>query len=244
LTNQREYVERVASTYRATVLGRIIQRSGFLTHDLNMDRPSPHNWTAEPTSVGDVVQLGLWLARNGYTECLDDAERLVRCRLLPCQITESPGLKPAVADDADEHRDLDRRVVGAYGGMHQPHWGKNPVTDITCAVLHTLTDVYRHVAVRTPAGLAVYFHLDYEDDRIRIHSQRGEGAEVTIQMKSSQNALIRLPGWTPRDSVRLLVNGTPVNPMWLGRFVYVSHELLPGTIVLRYGLPVQKLTEQ
>ena len=72
LTNQRDYIERVAVTFRQTVLGRLIKRSGYIRENPKMEG------RAEPSSVGDVAQLGLWLARHGYTEFLDDTERLVQ----------------------------------------------------------------------------------------------------------------------------------------------------------------------
>lgn len=238
LTNQREYIERVAVTYRTTVLGRFIRKSGLIGHGLY--DPS----LAEPASTGDVVQLGLWLARNGYTEFLDDAERLVRACLLPSQIVQRPELKPDVDDGADQHTNLSARAVGAYGGMHPRFWGKNPTTDITCAVLHSLVDVYQHIAVSAPAGLTVNFHFDYEDHRVRLRSERQENARVSIEVKNRENVWIRIPAWAPKGSVHLTVNGKPCDEIRVGMFACIPRDLLPGTIELRYGLPVHKEVER
>ena len=238
LTNQREYIERVAAPYRTTVLGRFITRSGVIGHGLY--DPS----LAEPASTGDAVQLGLWLARNGYTEFLDDAERLVRACLLPSQIVQKPELKPAVDDGADQHTNLSARSVGGYGGMHPPFWGKNPTTDITSAVLHTLVDVYQHIAVSAPAGLTVNFHFDYEDDRVRIRSERQEKAQVFIEPKARENVLVRIPSWAPPNSVRLTVNGKACDPIAVGTFACIPRDLLPATIELQYDLPVRKGIER
>jgi len=200
--------------------------------------------TAEPTSVGDVAQLGLWLAQHGFTEFLDDCERLVECRLLPCQIIQSPGLKPDVDDGADNHANLDARGIGAYGGMHGPKWGKNPVTDITCAVLHSVADIFRHIAVPSPAGLKVNCHFDYEDHNVRIKSERGEQATVTIVPKIHESILVRIPGWAPGETVRLTVNDISFEPTKFRNFAYVPRDVLPGTVILRYGLPLQKAVEK
>jgi len=237
LTSQHEYVERIAATYRTTVLGRFIRKSGLIGHGLY----NPE--LAEPASTGDAVQLGLWLARNGYTEFLDDAERLVRACLLPSQIVQKPELKPAVDDGADLHTNLSARAVGAYGGMHPPFWGKNPTTDITSAVLHTLVDVYQHIAVSAPAGLTVNFHFDYEDDRVRIHSKRQEKGQVSIEPKVHENVLVRIPSWAPPNSVRLTVNGKACDPIVVGAFAFIPRDLLPATIELEYDLPVRKEIE-
>ena len=89
LTGQHEYIDTVAATYRKTVRTRL-KPSGFISHDMDKDRKG------ETTSPGDAAQLALWLAaRHGYAEFFDDVERIVRARLLPCQITATPGLKRA-----------------------------------------------------------------------------------------------------------------------------------------------------
>ncbi|MEP7364816.1 MAG: hypothetical protein ABI972_16295, partial [Acidobacteriota bacterium] len=238
VTNQREYIDHVAATYRKTVLGTLIKQSGYIAHDLSTEG------IAEPSSVGDIVQLGLSLSRHGYPEFLDVADRLVRCRLLPCQITQVPGLKPHGDYEGDEVRDIAGRTVGAYGGMHQPQWAKRPITDITCAVLHSMVDVYRNIAVRTAAGLTVNFHFTYQDPNLRITNTRGRDASVTIELSRRENLLVRIPRWTPPDSVRISVNGSPVDFKSIGDFAYISREVLPGKIVLQYALPLHTEVEE
>jgi hypothetical protein len=237
ITNQREYIELVAATYRTTVLGRLLKPSGYITHDLATES------VAEPSSVGDIIQLGLWLSRHGYTEFLDDCERLVRCRLLPCQITEVPKLKPHPAYKGDEGRDVAARAVGAFGGLHKPQWGKRPITDITCAVLHSMVDVYRHIAVRSDAGLTINFHLTYQDSDLRIASSRETDASVAIEPRRRENLLVRIPGWTPAGSVRIRVNGVPLEFRSIGRFAYIPREVLPATVVMQYDLPIRTEVE-
>jgi hypothetical protein len=216
-----------------------------------------------------VAQLALWLgARHGYAEFLDDVERIVRVRLLPSQIMpgECPPITPdrglanvavfpngeAVEADAesannqektkDLTRDLDRRVVGGYGGVHQrPHGHKISTLDVTAANVHSLVDIYNHIAVRDPDGIKVYFHFDFESEVIEIKSVRTRTARVTIEPKiESENVLVRIPRWTPPRSVRVSVDGKSLDltGIKIGDFVLISKELLPGEIVLTYDLPV------
>ena len=118
LTGQREYLQRVAETYRVTV-PRAVLESGFACHDLWKDDPN----RGEVGSTSDATQLALWIARDGgATELLDDVERLTRARLVPAQITASPPIRAADEDragqGADEFACLDERIIGAIGGMH------------------------------------------------------------------------------------------------------------------------------
>jgi len=109
---------------------------------------------------------------------------------------------------------------------------------VTAADIHTLTDVYRHIALRTAAGIKVYFHFDYEDENIRIESVRREAAKVTITANVRDNILIRLPRWTPADSVKLTIAGQPVALVKIGDFALLARDRLPGAIVLTYALPI------
>ncbi|KKL48048.1 hypothetical protein LCGC14_2329440, partial [marine sediment metagenome] len=238
LTGQREYIDTVAATYRKTVRTRL-KKSGFISHDMDKD------YMGEPTSPGDAAQLALWLAtRHDYTEFFDDVERIVRARLIPCQITETPSLKQ------EELRPL---LIGAYGGMHtEAHAGKIATTDVTAAVTHTLVDVYRHIAEPSDTTLKINFHFDYEDQHVRIVSKRAKSATVTIAAKHHKNALIRIPRWAlrplvggpPRQSVILKVAGEPIDLLMLGDYALVPKDRLPGTIELTYALPVSTESER
>ena len=237
MSGQRQYIDPLPSTFRVAV-SQMVKESGFAAHDIGT------NTRSEVTSPGDAVQLGLWLARHGYSEFMDDAERLVRARLIPSQIRESPGLHPAVEDENDEHSNLDERIVGGYGGVHtEPHAGKRNVTDVTAAVLHTLIDVYRHIVVRDQAGLWIFFHFDYEDERIRISSKRQHTATLTIVVNTRENVLIRIPRWTPAESVQLTVNGRRIPLKMIGDFALTKPPTVPCEIVLQHALPIRQTHE-
>ena len=235
LTRQHEYIERIAKTYAVTVRTHVKQ-SGFISHDWGSEI------RGETTSPGDAAQLAVWLARLGYSEFLDDAERIVRARILPSQITKSLGLQPVDGEDAPA--DLDNLAVGAFGGMHRyPHGGIRPTTDITAADLHTLCDIYCHIAEETDLGMVVNFHFDYEDERVRIESSRGSAGWLVIQPKIARPLAVRIPAWAPRNSVKLTVRGRAESLSWAGPFLIVSAPDALAQIEVGYDLPVQTLDE-
>ncbi len=235
LTRQQAYVHRIAKTYANTVRSAV-KGSGFISHDWGNDD------TGEPTSPGDAAQLALWLARVGYAEFLDDAERIVRARLLPSQITEPLGLGPLDADDAPA--DLDGLAVGAFGGMHaRTHGGKRPTTDITAAILHTLCDIHSHIVEKTAFGLVVNFHFDYEDARMRIETTREDVGRLVIEPKIREPLSIRMPAWTPIDSVKVALNGRPIDFTPVGRFAILPPQDPPARISVEYALPARSIEE-
>ena len=231
LTGQHEYIDAVLATYRVTVK-RIVRESGYACHDLEQV-PGKVTNVPECSSPGDAAQLAMWLAiRRGYTEFLDDAERWVRARIVPGQIREEQA--------KDANGTVDKRMLGGWGAYREPQGGGMSYTDVTAAVLHTLCDIYRHIAVRSDTGLTVNFHFNYEDNNIRIVSQRTDEAKVTVTPKERNNVLIRIPRWTPRESVQITVCGKPVPLTMIGDFVYVPRTSLSEQpeIVVCYGLPV------
>ncbi len=243
LTGRREYIDAVAATFRKTVRDGFVKRSGFSPHDIG-------GRTGETASTGDAAQIALWLGtRHGYGEFLDDAARLLRCRIVPSQLTNCPVLRakapPAEHAHEDRYRNVERRIIGAYGGCHRhPHAGKSCVTDVTSAVLHTVVDFYNHIASRTENGIKVHFHLDLDDELLRMTSTRRRSAKVTIVPKVTDNVLIRIPRWTPRVSVRITVDGRPIKLSIVDDYARVPRSVLPGQIVLTYDLPVSTHTEK
>jgi len=255
VTGQRKYVEAVEKTYRVGIQ-KIVKKSGLTTHDLGREGG------ADVASASDAAIIALWLAIHaGYPEYLDDVERLVRARMVPSQILESPKLtsKIDLSQKDKEHTsvspdgrvayldfpsDMQQRIIGALGICTEPHAGKLSVTDVTAAILQSMIDIYRHIAVKDEKGLTVYFHLDYEDENIEVRSVRAKSARVTIRVKQKNDLRIRVPRWTPRESVEVSIAGQSVPPKIVHDFLRIPGDMLEGEVVLTYGLPVRKETER
>ncbi len=234
LTRQREYVDAVNATYRRSLWQHHITESGWTPHDLGKTRfpNASGDPVAETASCGDVVQLALWLAlRCGQYELLDDVERLVRSRLLPAQITEDD-----LADPGNAGARLGPRQLGGWG-VHGAPYGKGCILDVLAAVLHTLTDVYGHIASRDGIGLAVHLHFSYSGKDVDVEYARDQDACLVVKPKAAGPVAIRIPGWVPRDSLQLSVDGAASLPKLIGPYVFVA-EGEPGRVItLRYPLP-------
>jgi hypothetical protein len=237
VTRQREYIERVAAAYRVNV-PRVVFESGYTSH--NMVEES----FGETTSPGDAAQLALWLTLEGYSGFLDDADRLVRSRILPSQILETPRLTPVSTAKGDIVHNLDQRIIGGYGGCHfHPHGAKRAVTDVTAADVHTLIDIYKHIAVQRGSTTEIFFHLNYDDSHVQISSGRGVRAELRITPKQDTALSIRVPQWTPKESVLLQIENQPIAPVFAGHFVHAGQVAAGTTIIMEYDLPVRRVTE-
>ncbi|MFN8448805.1 MAG: hypothetical protein U0521_09490 [Anaerolineae bacterium] len=237
LTRQHEYVERVAAAYQVNV-PRVVYESGYTSH--NMVEES----FGETTSPGDAAQLALWLAQAGYGDYLDDADRLVRSRILPSQILDTPRLNPVSDSGGDVVKNLEQRIVGGYGGCHHhPHGGKRAVTDVTAADVHTLIDIYQHVAVSDGDLLEIFFHMDYEDSRVRVAAERDTSGRLIVTPQQDTVLAVRVPHWTPRDSIHFRAGDEQLQPMHAGHFAHVGRVAAGTTVVMDYALPIRKATE-
>ena len=235
-TGQRQYMNRVDATYRNAV-AKMITPSGVIPHDID-------GGATEVASAGDVAQLALWLHdQTKNADFLDDVERIVRSRLLPSQITEPPPLVPTREGSADEVRDLSSRMVGAIGGCAGHTWGKSCITDITASALQTLIDVYHHIAERDEEGIWIRLHFDCEREYVRVRSTRGEDARLSIQVSGEEDLFVRVPGWVPADSAKLLVDGKPAPVRRQGAYVAIPGSPDGLQVELRYALPRRTTTE-
>jgi hypothetical protein len=232
LTGQYEYIDAVQATYSVTVR-RIVRESGYANHDLEQI-PGKVTSIPECSSPGDASQLAMWLAlRRGYTDFLDDAERWIRARIVPGQITEEQAVDPTGT--------VDKRFKGGWGASREPQGAMMSYPDVTAAVLHTLCDIYKHVAVRNESDLTVNFHFNYEDKNISIVSQRTNQGKVTVIPKEQINLLIRIPRWTPPESVQIIVCGKTHQIKMIGDFAYIPRTAMTERpeIVVSYGLPAK-----
>ena len=119
------------------------------------------------------------------------------------------------------------------------------IYDVLAAVVHSLSDLYEHTLVKDQRGISLLWHFDYEDDQLRVTHSRSDEAVVRIEPKTARPLRIRIPAWTPADSLLVSVGGCVVHPPHLGAFIYLDSELVQNCepITLHYALPVRTTEE-
>ena len=240
LTHQAEYIDVVVRTYQSAIPS-LVNQCGWVAHDLGKNRfqDESGNPLANTESTGAAIRLALWLALyTDHAETYDDVERLVRARIFPSQTT-------AADVQSNPGVDIPPQQVGGWGGNRYPHAGKGYNPSGTAEIVHTLSAVYRHISARDEAGLTVYMHFDYADANVEITTNRTKEATLTVSPRVHDNVRIRVPGWAPRETLQIAIDGHPISPRMIGSFACIPKELLRvgSQIVLRYVLPTRRTTE-
>lgn len=231
--HEPQYVDAVAKTYRNGLWGTTISYSGWTPHDLGKLRFPNEDGdpVGEHGSCADVLVLALWLGlRAGQTDLLDDAERLIRARLLPSQMADSNN----------------PRNDGAWGVYGHP-FGYGSILDVFAAVLHALVDVDARTVSALPDGTcSVNLHFTCDTPLASVVAKRGEAATVTVTPKRDARLRVRVPAWAPRDSVRISVGDKALMLRWDGSWLVMdAADVSVGrAVVVQYGLPEKETTEE
>jgi hypothetical protein len=261
LSGQQEYIDVVDRTYGVGVQ-ELVRESGYVCHD--MDKQTG----GDPASLADAACIALWLTRNGRGPYFDDVTRMARSRLLPCQITDCPRLgrmELERSDDGERCRymnpvsremrevpaamirypdKLEEIIIGAYGGIHaETHGAKYSTIDVTCSTLQGMTEIYGGVVDDREDEIVVNLHFDYEDGLVAIQATQAETARIEVTRKDARPVRIRVPGWTPAESVKLVVDGELPGTAVPGSYGCVPGDERRGTILLEYALPERKTVE-
>jgi hypothetical protein len=237
--NQQDRLDLLYATYKNAVRP-MITRSGFITHDIG------DTYGGDIASAGDIAHIAMLLwDRFNDVSLLDDAERIVRARLLPAQVIAPMPITPLKDTDSDAHHDLPTRFVGAIGGSVGHVKGQSCVTDFTASALHSLIELWQRTVDTTDSHVRVNFHFDRDLPDVQVKSvRRATEACVTIHSNNpNKDLLIRVPTWTPAESLHINVNSQPLEPVQQNGFLHIASSGLPLQVEMRYCLPEHTDTE-
>ena len=245
LTRSARLMERVRAFYDNGLndirdpLGWVIESSA---ENADPDR-------GEVNNTGDIVETALILGQWGYPQYFEDAERILRCHLLPSQLRDTSFIRePANPENEDGKRNVAGRHLGAFG--FPAPYGHKPLDaqsisfnmDIVGGSVGSLCEVYRQAVESSPAGHFVHLHFDRETDAVAVESPYTH-SRMRVRVKTPGPLYVRLPSWVPAREVvvdppggsprcfqgYLVVSQPPVN-----RWINIQFELAEREIVLNH----------
>ncbi|MEZ4731521.1 MAG: hypothetical protein R3E79_30755 [Caldilineaceae bacterium] len=242
LTQDAGLMERVRIFYD-NGLWQIRDELGWVV-ELSSDEADPDK--GECNNTGDIVETALILGRWGYPHYYHDAERMVRCHLLPAQLRDvSFIVDPPNPNGEDGKRHVAARHVGAFG--FPAPYGHEPVgadyisfnMDIVGGAVASLCEVYRAVTHFDTAGHWVNLLFDHETAAIQVESPYTHPA-LRVRVKKPAPLLVRLPPWVEPHQIELSGVTTPLQVT--NSYLYLPEPPVNRWVSIRFPLATQTLT--
>jgi hypothetical protein len=201
----------------------------------------------EINNTGDILETAFILAKWGYTEYYNHAERILRAHLLPAQLRDISFIKePLNPKKEDGKRGVAERHRGAFGFPapygHRP-LGNKMISfnmDIVGGGVGSLCEAYRSIYAFKHSAHYVNLLFDYDSESLRIESPYTHDA-LSVYVKKQAPIFIRIPAFADRSK---LVAGEPyvfngdylliTNPP-LNKKISIKFDLKETNITLRYG---------
>ena len=176
---------------------------------MESSREGSHLDQGEGNNTGDLVETALILGRWGWPDYYEDAERMVRCHLLPAQLRDISWIKePPNPDGLDCLRDVAERNRGAWG--FPAPYGLQPIgakgmgfhMDIVGGVVGSLCEVYRQIVRSDEAGHWVDLHFDHETSAVAVESPYTHES-LRVRVRDGRAVFVRIPSWVDPDGLSL-----------------------------------------
>ena len=245
LTDDAALMERVRRFYDSGMwelrdeLGWAVEK----THEARTLRPD----RGEVNTTGDLVETALILGRSGMPHYFEDAERMLRCHVLPAQLRDTSFIiEPADPAGVDGKRDVAHRLRGAFG--FPAPYGHEPLElegrdvafhlDIVGGTVGSLCEAHRWATRYDDAGHHVDLLFDHETDAVRVQSVYTHDA-LTVTLKKSGPLWIRVPSWVKggRLSVEGAIGATCID----GDYLFTANQPVGRAVRVHYDLPIRNL---
>jgi hypothetical protein len=202
----------------------------------------------EGNNSGDMLETALVLGRRGYPQYYHDAERMLRCTLLPSQLRDNSFLSDSPnPENLDRLRNAADRHLGAFG-MPAPYGflvaGKERDSiiypmDVVGSVVSSLCAACLEIARWDKGAHWVNLLFDRETPHLRLESPYTHDA-LRITLKQYGPLFVRLPPWLALDEVR--VEGANGQPFLTNGYLFLAQPPVSAPITLRFPLKESSLT--
>ena len=210
--------------------------------DWSMDRvASSFGWVSERAhgpeggsetcAIADALEIAVTLAGQGFPECWDVAERIVRNHLVESQCPETGGFSGhTMPNDYCWRHTSTGEIEHHVGGCCSP------------AGIRGLWLAWVRCVTRSGNTVTVNFPWDRESKWVEIRSGLPEDGILRIRMKDPRMLRVRLPGWVTRGNATVMLNDGEASPKWEGDYACFEG-LRPGDeVALRF--PVAERREK
>jgi len=199
----------------------------------------------EMNNTGDIIETALILGDWGYTDYYGDAERILRCHLLPSQLRDVSFIKePANPNKSDGKINVGPRLQGAWGFPapfgHEPLENKKIRfnLDVVGGTVASLCETYRSLSSVKENVLSINLLFDQDNENVKVTSPYPSNT-IEILPKTSMPLYVRIPAWVSRNNIK--ISGTEVDPIWTNGYCMFPSVNTGKPISISMPLRVQTL---
>ena len=199
----------------------------------------------EMNNTGDILETALILGRWGYSEYYHDAERILRCHLLPAQLRDISFVRePDNPEGIDRLTKVAARVRGCFG--FPAPYGHQPIgnqrirfnTDVVGGTVGSLCEALREVARFEKSGHWVNLLFDHETPFVKIESPYTHPV-LRIWVKKPAPLFVRMPPWV--DHSALQVEALKKAPYYAKGYLVIAEPPVNRPIEIKFPLVVQEI---
>jgi DUF1680 family protein len=152
----------------------------------------------ETCCITDAIEIALLLARNGYSEYWDVAERFGRNHLLESQCPKTGGFSGhSRPNDYTWLHHVTGEVEHSVAGCCSP------------AGVRGLYLIWDHIVTASDGGVDVHFALNRDSEWIEVKSFLPYRGKVLLTVHQSCEVRYRIPDWAAWQDLEVTVNGDP-----------------------------------
>ena len=241
LTRDAALMARVKAFYD-NGLWEIRDQLGWVI-ETSADDASPDR--GEINNSGDILETALILGRWGHSGAYQDAERILRCHILPAQLRDVSFIDdPPNPDGEDGLRDVAARHLGAFG--FPAPYGHRPLEadrvsfnmDIVGGGIASLCEAYAATVTTGDDGHRVNLWFDHETDDVTVASPYSTDS-LSVRVKTPAPLWVRMPDWA---AAGVTIQGADEPPLRLPGYLLFAQPPLDRPIVFDVPLTPTTIT--
>lgn len=191
-------------------------RFGWFPEGIGLTEADSTPWSETCCTV-DIIELAMLLARNGYPECWNDAERFTRNYLMEAQLTDTSwlaagGKKRPKDTRLQRYTNAPDMMLGGFVGRALPHdfIGDGHMMACCCgAGARAIYQVWDHAIDFTDGKLRVNLLVNRRSPWAEVQSWLPHQGKVLVTNAKAESASIRLPDYVRQEEVKAHKNGKP-----------------------------------
>ena len=201
----------------------------------------------EANNTGDILETALILGRHGCAAAFADAERILRCHLLPSQLRDAAFIEePPNPEGLDGLRDMAGRHLGAFGfpapyGHESAGQGRANLSfnmDIVGGACASIAAACREVVRADGTGVHVDLWFDWESEAACVQSPCTHDGRLTVRVGRAGPLWLRLPPWLEGG---LALTGDAPAPRRLGDHLFWGGLPAGTSVEARVDLPEREI---